>query len=70
MELQVHIKDFDVDMTLGNNGLTLQIWDNQNRYLGKLRIGKATVEWCAGRTHMGNGKKLGVRELIDIIQKT
>lgn len=66
--MKVHVQEFDVDMVLGNNGLTLQIWDNQDKYLGKLRIGKATVEWCAGRTRIGNGKKVGIQELVRRIE--
>lgn len=67
--MKVHVKDFDVDMELGNNGIVLQIWDNDDEYLGKLRIGKATVEWCKGQTRIGNGKKVKIKKLIDLLNK-
>ena len=63
--MQIGISGFDVKMSLGNNGVVLQVWDNQDNYLGKLRIGKATVEWCRGRTRIGNGVRVNWQELID-----
>lgn len=62
--MQVNIDDFDVDMTLGNKGITLAIYGNDNQYLGKLRVGKATVEWCKGKTRIGNGIKVNWNDLI------
>ncbi len=67
--MQVHVKDFDVDMTLGNNGVTLTVYDNDGRLRGKLRVGRATIEWCRGRTHIGNGVRRNWRQLIDWFQE-
>ena len=67
--MRVILKDIDVDIELGNNGILLQVYDNKDEYLGKLRIGKATVEWCRGRTVIGNGKKVPLAELIDNLNK-
>lgn len=47
----------DARAWLGNNGITLVIRDNDGSHFGKLRIGRATVEWCPGKTRMGNGKR-------------
>jgi hypothetical protein len=63
--VQVHVRDFDVDMALGNNGITLTVYDNQGTLQGKLRIGRATVEWCRGRIRIGNGVRTNWNELID-----
>lgn len=54
----------DVGMSLGNNGIVLYISDNDGQYLGKLRIGQAMVEWCKGRTRIGNGKKMRLSRFV------
>jgi hypothetical protein len=53
--MKVSIKDLSVSMNLGNTGITLDVYDNQGQFLGDLRIGRATIEWCEGRTRAGNG---------------
>jgi hypothetical protein len=63
--MQVHVRDFDVDMTLGNNGITLTVYDNTGALRGKLRLGRATIEWCRGRTRMGNGVRKNWNQFID-----
>ncbi len=67
--MQVTVRDFDVDMDFGNNGITLEIRDNDANFLGKLRIGKATVEWCRGRTRIGNGKTMRLTELVELLDR-
>ncbi|MCX6601870.1 MAG: hypothetical protein NT025_09985 [bacterium] len=67
--MKVILKDIDVDIELGNNGILLQVYDNNDDYLGKLRIGRATAEWCKGRTPIGNGKKIPLAELIAYLAK-
>ena len=62
--MKVSVKDFQVSMELGNNGVELDVYDNQGNHRGDLRIGKATIEWCAGRVRTGNGKKKNWDELI------
>jgi hypothetical protein len=61
--MQVTLKD--VEAQLGNNGVILYVADNSGKHVGKLRIGQATVEWCRGRTRVGNGKKLSMQDFID-----
>ncbi len=58
----------DVELKLGNNGIVLNIADNQGKHQGKLRIGQATVEWY-GKTRMGNGKKIRVTKFVDILNE-
>ena len=62
--MKVSVKDLSVSMQLGNNGLELAVYDNGDNHLGDLRIGKATIEWCPGRTRSGNGHKVGWSDLI------
>jgi hypothetical protein len=57
----------DIESQLGNKGITLFIADNAGTHQGKLRIGQATVEWCKGRTRMGNGKKIPMQAFIDML---
>lgn len=62
--MKVSVKDLAVSMELGNNGIALDVYDNQGAHLGDLRVGKATIEWCRGRTRKGNGKQASWTELI------
>lgn len=62
--MKVSIKDFAVNMDLGNNGVTFDVYDNDGKFLGDLRLGKGTVEWCKGKTQSGNGVKVKWNDLI------
>lgn len=62
--MKISIKDLQVSMDLGNNGITLDVYDNDDQHQGDLRIGKAKLEWCRGRTRAGNGKTKTWAELI------
>lgn len=66
--MQVKLSMDDVTITLGNNGVTLTIADNEGKHVGHLRVGQATVEWRKGRTHAGNGQKIALTTLIDLIE--
>jgi len=67
--MQVRIKNLKVGMELGNEGVEFEIRNNQGKHLGDLRLGKATVEWCRGRTRKGGGKRIAIERLIDLIEK-
>jgi hypothetical protein len=55
----------NIESQLGNNGITLYVADNSGNHKGKLRIGQATVEWCKGRTRIGNGKKIPLQTFLE-----
>lgn len=57
-------------MDIGNNGIELDVYDNEGKHLGDLRIGKATIEWCKGRTRTGNGVKKKWPDLIAWLEKS
>ena len=57
--MKVGIKDLQVSMDLGNNGVELGVYKG-GKHLGDLHVGKANVEWCKGKTHKGKGN--GVRK--------
>lgn len=67
--MKVSVKDLQVSMDLGNNGIELDVYDNQGKHLGDLRIGKATIEWCSGKTQTGNGNKIKWAELIRFMEQ-
>lgn len=48
--------------------MTLTIADNDGKHIGDLRIGQATVEWRKARTRAGNGRKLQLTKLIEILE--
>jgi hypothetical protein len=62
--VKVSIKDLAVSMDLGNTGVTMDVYDNDDKFLGDLRIGRGTIEWCKGRTRAGNGVKKNWSQLI------
>lgn len=57
----------DVTIGLGNKGLILHVADNDGAHVGKLRIGQATAEWCKGRTRIGNGKRIPLTKLVQLL---
>ena len=67
--MKVSIKDLQVSMELGNNGVEFDVYDNDGTHLGDLRIGKAKIEWCQGKTQLGHGKTKTWTELIAWLQK-
>ena len=38
--MKVSVKDLQVTMQLGNNGIELDVYDNKDKHLGDLRIGR------------------------------
>jgi hypothetical protein len=66
--MQVGVAMDDVTITLGNNGITLTVADNEGKHVGHIRIGQATVEWRKGRTRAGNGRKMRLSELIELLE--
>lgn len=66
--MKVRVKDLQVSMELGNNGIELELKDNSGKHIGDLRIGRATVEWCKGKIRKDYGIKLTLHELIEMIE--
>lgn len=62
--MKVTIKDLQVKMALGNNGVELEVRNLQDQHLGDLCIGRAAIEWCSGRTARGNGVRKNWHDLI------
>jgi hypothetical protein len=65
--MDIRVKDFAVNMKLGSTGITLDVYDTDGSHLGDVRFGKATIEWCPGKTHAGNGFKIGWTKLIELM---
>jgi len=66
--MQIKLDMEDVNVSLGNKGVTLRIADNAGRHFGDLRIGQASIEWMRGRTREGNGVRMSVQDLIAAIE--
>ena len=47
--MKVSIKDFDVAMDVKNNGIELEVADNEGKHLGDLFVTKTQLIWCKGR---------------------
>ena len=65
--MKVQVKMDDVSIALGRKGVLLKISGNDGKHVGDLRIGNATAEWMKGRTRDGNGKKIRIDQLIDML---
>ncbi len=58
----------EVTITLGNKGVTFSVADNGGKHVGHIRVGKATVEWRKGKIQAGNGKKMHLTRLIELLE--
>jgi hypothetical protein len=63
--MKVSIKDLAVSMDLGNRGVEFEVKDANENHIGDLRISRATIEWCRGRTRSGNGVQKSWEEVIE-----
>jgi hypothetical protein len=62
--MKVSIKDLQISMDLGNNGIDLDVYNTKDERLGDLRIGRGKLTWCKGKTTIANGKTKTWEELI------
>jgi hypothetical protein len=62
--VKVWIDVGDSKAELGNVGIILHIADNNGKKVGRLRIGKAVVEWLPGKTSV-NSRRLGLEKFIN-----
>jgi hypothetical protein len=67
--MKVWIDVGDGRAELGNTGIILHVADNSGKKVGRLRVGKANVEWCGGRTQIGNGRKMRLENLISYLRE-
>jgi hypothetical protein len=68
--VDVKLKMDDVSIALGNKGILLKVHENDGKHVGDLRIGRATVEWMKGRTRDGNGVKIRLEDLVQLIEES
>jgi hypothetical protein len=62
--MRVFIDVGDSQAELGNNGVVLHIHDNAGAKVGRLRIGRATVEWMRGRSSVRT-RSIRLEDLIE-----
>ncbi len=62
--MNVSIKDFNVAMELKNNGMELDVYDNNGNHLGDLVITKTRLVWCKGKTSVKNGIPISWTDFI------
>lgn len=56
--MKVFIKKLQVDMDIKNNGIELDVSDNEGGHIGDLYVTKAQLIWCLGKTSKKKGKKI------------
>lgn len=67
MTHKVKIKDFHVDLEVKNKGVEFEIRiDSQHQ--GDLVVSKTGLEWCKGRTAVGNGQKVVWKDFIEWLE--
>jgi len=54
--MKIKIRKMPVNKQLGTNGIDLDVYENSGTRLGDLRIGKARLTWCKGKTTIPKGK--------------
>jgi len=64
----VKIKSFEVEMELKNNGIELEIRDNDDAFLGDLVVTKTKLIWCKGKTNRKNGKTMDLKKFIEMME--
>lgn len=67
--MKVSIKSFDVEMELKNNGIELEIRDNNGDFLGDLVVTKTKLIWCKGKTDRKNGRTIDLQKFIQLMEK-
>jgi len=64
--MKVSVKDFSVDMELGNNGVELEIRSaDGEKQLGDLYVAKKGLIWCNGKVPRKNGVAVSWDEFIE-----
>ncbi len=66
--VNVSIKDLGIPMEVKTRGIELDVKD-KDKHLGDLVVTKSGVIWCRGRTSRENGRRLGWRDFIALMEK-
>jgi hypothetical protein len=61
--MQVWINVGDSRAELGYTGITLHIADNSGKKVGRLRVGRANIEWLPGKTSV-NSRQMRLETFI------
>jgi len=67
--MKVNIKQLDVKMELKNNGMELQVCDNDGKQLGDLYVAKGGLTWCKGKTSREKGRKINWQAFIHFMEE-
>lgn len=62
------IKDMTIDLEIKNNGIEIQVDDNNGSQIGDLYVTKTGMIWCDGRTRRSGGKKISWEEFQEYMQ--
>ncbi|MBA3552424.1 MAG: hypothetical protein H0W27_06100 [Actinobacteria bacterium] len=70
MAYKVYLPAGDGWAQLKNKGITIYIRDQQDKPVGRLRIGRATIEWAPRSLKMGgpNTHSRGWASLIELLE--
>lgn len=68
--MKVGIKNLAVSMDVKNNGVELEVYDNNKLFLGDLVVTKVKLVWCPGKTTVENGISITWKEFIALMNKT
>ena len=63
--MKVSIKDLQVTMEIKNNGIEIDVTDNDGVHKGDLFVTKTQLIWCNGKTRRENGKTITWSEFAE-----
>jgi len=55
-------------MDIKNNGIELDVYDNEENHLGDLIVSKKGLTWCKGKTSRENGFVLKWEKFIQLVE--
>jgi hypothetical protein len=66
--MQVFVKNISATIELKNNGMTFDLYETDGSYKGKIKLNRAGMVWCSGKTRLENGDKVSWYDLIEHLE--
>ncbi len=66
--MKVGIKDLSVSMEVKNNGIELEVRDNDDKHQGDLVVTKSKLIWCEGKTNRDNGHQVSWKDFTAFME--
>ncbi len=67
--MNVSIKNFEVEMSIKNKGIELDIYDSEGKHLGDVVVTKTKLIWCKGKISRKNGKAITWEKFMELMDR-